>query len=314
MNIHSKARTTPYSRVELVERVQSLGWTVRQAAEKAGVSVRTGYKWVTRAKRHGREGLFDRSSAPGRMPRLTDPDRTAVIVLMRHSRMSGPAISRVLRMPRSTVARVLQREGLGRFRPSRASVVRYQRQRPGSLIHLDIKKLGRIARVGHRITGDRRDRSRGAGWEYVHVAIDDASRLLYAEVLPDECGVTCAAFLRRALAFYRRLDVVAKQLLTDNGVGYRSHVFAYACSREHVQHLRTRPYRPCTNGKAERVIQTLLREWAYARPYRRSRDRTRALRVWLDYYNRWRPHGSLAGDTPLSRLGTSVNNVSGNYT
>jgi transposase InsO family protein len=179
---------------------------------------------------------------------------------------------------------------------------------------LDIKKLGRIARVGHRITGDRRDRSRGVGWEYVHVAIDDASRLLYAEVLPDECGVTCAAFLRRALAYYRRLDVVAKQLLTDNGVGYRSHVFAHACAREHVQHLRTRPYRPCTNGKAERVIQTLLREWAYARPYRRSRDRTRALRVWLDYYNRWRPHGSLAGDTPLSRLATPVNNVSGNYT
>jgi transposase InsO family protein len=248
------------------------------------------------------------------MPRMIDRDRTAVIVLMRHSRMSGPQIARVVQMPRSTVARVLEREGLGRFKPSRAAVIRYQRQRPGDLIHLDVKKLGRIVRIGHRITGDRRDRTVGAGWEYVHVAIDDASRLLYAEVLADECGITCAAFLHRALAFYRRHAILAKQLLTDNGTGYKSHVFRDACSSANVQHLRTRPYRPCTNGKAERVIQTLLREWAYARPYRRSRERTRALGIWLAYYNRWRPHGSLAGNPPLSRLDTVMNNVSGNYT
>ena len=314
MNSHSRARTTPLSREDLVNRVRQMGWTAAQAADKASVSVRTAYKWLARAKREGRAGLLDRSSAPGRMPRLTDPNRTSVIALMRHSRMSGPAIARALKMPRSTVARVLQREGLGRFRPSRASVVRYQRQRPGDLIHLDVKKLGRIARVGHRITGDRRDRTRGAGWEYVHVAIDDASRLLHAEVLPDERGVTCAAFLRRALAYYRRFGIAVRQLLTDNGVGYKAHVFRHECARGRVQHLRTRPYRPCTNGKAERVIQTLLREWAYARPYRRSRERTRALRIWLDYYNRWRPHGSLAGNPPLSRLDTSLNNVSGNYT
>ncbi len=314
MNSHSRARTTPLSREQLVERVQVLGWTVAQAADKASVSVRTGYKWLGRAKREGRRGLMDRTSVPERMPRMTDRDRTAVIVLMRHSRMSGPEIARAVKMPRSTVARVLKREGLGRPRSSRAAVFRYQRQRPGELIHLDIKKLGRIVRIGHRITGDPRDHTPGAGWEYVHVAIDDASRLLYAEVLADECGVTCAAFLRRAIAYYNRLGIVVKQLLTDNGTGYRSDVFRDACSRTKVQHLRTRPYRPCTNGKAERVIQTLLREWAYARPYRRSRERTLALKLWLTYYNRWRPHGSLAGKPPLSRLDTVVNNVSGNYT
>lgn len=247
------------------------------------------------------------------MPRITGQDRTDLIVLLRRCRLSGPAIARVLRMPRSTVGRVLLRERLGRCRPSRASVVRYQRQRPGELIHLDIKKLGRIERPGHRITGNPRDTVRGAGWEFVHVAIDDASRVVYAEVLPDERGTTCAAFLRRAVLHYRRLGIVAEQVLTDNGSGYTSHVFRRAVVLERLQHLRTRPYRPCTNGKAERVIQTMLREWAYARPYRRSRDRTRTLRTWIDYYNRWRPHGSLAGNSPLSRLDTRVNNVSGNY-
>ena len=313
MNSHSRARTTPLSRELLVKRIQRDGWSVAQAADKASVSVRTGYKWLARAKQQGQEGLFDRPSVPGRMPRMTDADRTALVVLLRQSRMSGPAIARSLEMPRSTVARVLQREGLGRWHPSREAVVRYQRQRPGELIHLDIKKLARIVRVGHRITGDRRDTVDGAGWEYVHVAIDDASRILYAEVLGDERGATCVAFLRRAVAHYRRLGITAKQLLTDNGTGYTSHVFRHACAREHIEHLRTRPYRPCTNGKAERVIQTLLREWAYSRPYRRSRDRTNALRAWLVYYNRWRPHGSLAGNPPLSRLDTPMNNVSGNY-
>jgi transposase InsO family protein len=313
MNIHSKARTTPVSRGLLVDRVQRRGWPVAQAAERASISVRTGYKWLARAKA-GRGELCDRPSVPGRMPRLTDVDRTNLIVLLRHCHASGPAIARQLEMPRSTVARVLEREGLGRRRPSRAAVVRYQRQRPGELVHLDIKKLARIVRIGHRITGNRRDTVGGAGWEYVHVAIDDASRIVYAEVLGDEKGATCSAFLRRAVAYYRRLGITVEQLLTDNGAGYLSELFRHTCAREHLQHLRTRPYRPCTNGKAERVIQTLLREWAYSRPYRRSRDRTRALRLWLLYYNRWRPHGSLAGNPPLSRLDTGMNNVSGNYT
>jgi len=248
------------------------------------------------------------------MPRRTPSNREAVIVLLRHCRMSGPSIARQLGMPRSTVARVLSREGLGpqpRFPPS--AVRRYERKRPGDLVHLDTKKLGRILRVGHRITGDRTDTVRGAGWEYVHIAIDDASRLAYLEVLDDECGLTCAAFLTRALIHFRRLGIAVRQLLTDNGSGYVSDSFRLTCTREGLQHLRTRPYRPCTNGKAERFIQTLLRECAYARPFRHSRERTRTLRHWLLYYNRWRPHGSLAGRTPLSRLDTPVNNLSGNY-
>jgi len=312
VNSHSRARSTPLSREELVAWVVDHGWSVSQAATKINVSRRTGYKWLARARQDGRHSLVDRRSVPERMPRLTDSDRTALIVLLRRCGMSGPAIARAIGMSRSTVARVLQREGLGRCRPSRASVFRYQRQRPGELIHLDIKKLARIVRVGHRITGDRRDTVEGAGWEYVHVAIDDASRIVYAEVLPDERGATCAAFLRRAITYYRRLGIVVEQLLTDNGAGYLSHIFRQVCSAEKLQHLRTRPYRPCTNGKAERVIQTMLREWAYARPYRRSRERSRTLGTWINYYNRWRPHGSLAGNPPLSRLDTPVNNVSGN--
>jgi transposase InsO family protein len=211
------------------------------------------------------------------------------------------------------VARVLSRHGLGRIRSPQCAVRRYQRERPGELIHLDVKKLARIVRVGHRITGNRRDTVGGAGWEYVHVAIDDASRIAYIEVLPDERGVTCVDFFRRAVTHYRRLGIVVERVLTDNGAGYISDAFRHVCGRLGVRHLRTRPYRPQTNGKAERLIQTMLREWAYSRPYGRSRDRTRALVAWLQYYNRWRPHGSLNGQPPLSRLQTPVNNLSGNY-
>ena len=314
MNVHSRARSTALSRAELVDRIVKTGCRVREVAPRYGLSTRTAYKWLARFRTEGASGLKDRRSVPRRMPRRTVSDREALIVLLRHCRMSGPSISRQLEMPRSTVARVLSREGLGHFRRFHPRVVcRYERKRPGDLIHLDTKKLGRILRAGHRVTGDRRDTVRGAGWEYVHVAIDDASRLTYIEVLDDERGVTCATFLRRAVAHYRKLGITVHQLLTDNGSGYRSDPFRLICTREHLQHLRTRPYRPCTNGKAERFIQTLLRECAYARPFRHSRERTRALQQWLTYYNRWRPHGSLAGKPPFSRLDTPVNNVSGNY-
>jgi transposase InsO family protein len=313
MNSHSRARSTPLSRAELVRRVKD-GAPIRAVAPNYSLSVRTAYKWVARFRREGAVGLVDRLSVPGRMPRQTPSDREAVIVLLRHCRMSGPAIARQLGMPRSTVARVLSREGLGRLRRFPPSAVcRYERKRPGDLIHLDTKKLGRIVRPGHRVNGDHRTRVRGAGWEYVHIAIDDASRLVYLEVLDDERGITCAAFLRRAVAHFRRLGIAIRQLLTDNGPGYLSYTFRHVCARERLQHLRTRPYRPCTNGKAERFIQTLLRECAYARPFRHSTERRQVLRQWLTYYNRWRPHGSLAGKPPLSRLDTPVNNVSGNY-
>jgi transposase InsO family protein len=313
MNIHSRARTTPFSRGRLAERVTLHRWRVDLAALEASVSTRTGYKWLRRFRAEGELGLRDRTSRPHRMPRQTAEEREGLIVLLRHCRMSGPAIARGLQVPRSTVARVLTRHGLGRIRSPKCAVRRYQRDRPGELIHLDVKKLARIVRIGHRITGNRRDSVEGAGWEYVHVAIDDASRIAYIEVLSDERGVTCAAFMRRAVTHYRRLGIVVERALTDNGVGYISHVFRAVCDQLAVRHLRTRPYTPQTNGKAERLIQTLLREWAYSRPYRRSRERTRALVAWLQYYNRWRPHGSLDGRPPFSRIQTPVNNLSGNY-
>ena len=313
MNIHSRARSTPHSRAELVERVER-GEGVRSVAPLYALSVRTAYKWIGRFRAEGREGLADRLSVPGRMPRRTPYDREALIVLLRRCRMSGPSIARQLAMPRSTVARVLSREGLGRqSRPHPSVVRRYQRERPGELIHLDIKKLARIVRVGHRITGNRRDTVDGAGWEYVHVAIDDASRIAYSEVLSDERGATCVAFFGRAVRYYRRLGITVERVITDNGPGYLSDAFRHLCSRFSVRHLRTRPYRPQTNGKAERLIQTMLREWAYSRPYRRSRERAQALVAWLSYYNRWRPHGSLDGRPPFSRLDPAVNNLSGNY-
>ena len=313
MNIHSRARTTPLSRAELVRRVANRT-RVAEAAFRAGVSRRTAQRWLKRYRLEGESGLQDRRSVPHRQPRRTSEERSQLIVLLRHCRMSSTTIAQQLEMPRSTVARVLTRAGLGRLRqPAQASVVRYERGRPGELIHLDTKKLARIARIGHRITGDRSTRVQGVGWEYAHVAIDDASRTAYVELLDDEKGFTCAGFLRRAVSYYRRLGLACEQLLTDNGTGYRAHVFAFACSQLGLQHLRTRPYRPCTNGKAERLIQTMLREWAYGRPYRRSRDRRAALPHWLHYYNRWRPHGSLGGKPPFSRLETAVTNVPGNY-
>jgi transposase InsO family protein len=207
-------------------------------------------------------------------------------------------------MPCSTVARVLQRAGLHRLKllepqePPR----RYERRRPGDLLHLDIKKLGRIVRVGHRIHGNRSIRTEGAGWEFVHVCIDDRSRLAYVEVLPDERQGTTTGYLERAVAFYRRLDIRVRAVMTDNGPAYLSHLFAFACRTLRLRHLRTRPYRPRTNGKAERFIQTLLREWAYARPYLNSWLRIRALKTYLRYYNRRRPHGALNGRPPISRL------------
>jgi len=228
-----------------------------------------------------------------------------MVVLLRRCRMTGPQIARDLKLPRATVARVLRRAGLERLSkldvPEPAN--RYQHRRPGDLLHLDVKKLGRISGFyGHRITGDRSQRRVGAGWDYVHVAIDDASRIAYAEVLRDETGETSAAFLRRAMAWYRTLGIRVRRILTDNGSGYLGRRFAHALEHLRVIHKRTRPYRPQTNGKAERFIQTLLREWAYAVAYLTSDSRARVLPRWLRHYNRSRPHGSLGGKPPFSRL------------
>lgn len=311
MNVHKHARMTVHGRFLLVRRVRVLGWRVAEAALAAGVSVRTAYKWLARYRAGGERALRDRSSAPARCPRRTDEDTVARILELRRERLSGPRIARRLGLAPSTVGAVLRRRGLGRLpllHPP-PPVVRYQRQSPGELLHLDVKKLGRIDGFGHRITGDRRGRRRGAGWEYLHVAIDDHARLAYTEVLPDERGTTCAAFLARAAAWLAGLGVTVERVMTDNAFAYtKSRAFRASLQAIGARHLTTRPYRPRTNGKAERFIQTCLREWLYARPYPSSDERTAAMPGWLHAYNHHRPHAGLNGLTPAQRL----NNVLGN--
>jgi transposase InsO family protein len=241
------------------------------------------------------------------MPRRTAEGRTRKIEKLRRRRLTAPAIARRLRMPRSTVSGVLVRLGLGRLRnlDPKPPVRRYERQRPGELLHLDTKKLGRIKGIGHRIHGDRSTRQRGIGWEFIHVCVDDHSRVAYVEILPDERQESVTAFFRRAVRRFRQRGVRTQRVLTDNGSGYRSKLFAAACAELGIRHLFTRAYTPRTNGKAERFIQTMLREWAYARPYRTSNQRSRRLPVWLEHYNRRRPHTALGYRPPISRIGRS---------
>jgi transposase InsO family protein len=305
MQTHRNARTTVLGRRLMVERVRKQGWSVTSTADAHGVHRSTVYKWLRRFDEEGEAGLVDRSSAPHCVANRTRPRLVARIETLRRRRLFGRSIAERLAMPRSTVAAVLSRIGLSSLRaldpPER--VVRYVRERAGELLHLDVKKLGRFTQPGHRIHGDRTRRTRGGiGWEFVHVCIDDASRSAYVEILPDERGETACAFLRRALTHYRALGLSVAQVMTDNGSGYVSRDFAAVCDDEGVRHLRTRPYRPQTNGKAERFIQTMLREWAYARSYPDAVARARALGPWLEYYNRDRPHGSLEGLTPDQRL------------
>ena len=312
MRLHSNARTCPRSRRLLVERVLVEGWAVATAAEAAGVSARTAWKWVDRFRREGEAGLEDRSSAPRSVPSRTSAEREEVILQLRELRFSGPEIAETLAMPLSTVGAVLARNGRGRLprlQPDEPANS-YERPRPGELVHIDVKKLARIGRPGHRVNGDRRTRSRGLGWEFVHVAVDDATRLAYAEVLADEKGATAAGFLRRAIGFFRRHAITVERILTDNGPCYLAVVHALACKTLGVRHLRTRPYRPRTNGKAERFIRTLIDGWAYGAVYRTSTERTAALAGWLDWYNRLRPHRSLGRNPPLTRL-AEMNNVVG---
>jgi transposase InsO family protein len=272
--------------------------------------VRTACKWLARWRAGGERALHDRSSAPARSPRRLPLEVTAAIERLRRQRLSGQQIARRLQRPCSTVGLVLRRLGLGRLAAlePRPPVIRYQRASPGELVHIDTKKLGRIDGIGHRITGDRRDTRRGAGWEILHVAIDDAARLAYSEILPDERKASAIAFLDRALAWFARHRVRIERVMTDNGSAYRSHAFRRACADAGLRHLRTRPYTPRTNGKAERFIQTCLREWAYARPYASSSERSHAIDPWLHHYNHHRPHAGLSAATPAARL----NNLLGN--
>jgi len=305
MNIQSNARTCPNSRATITEHVRARAWCADQAFAM-GVSVRTGFKWWRRYRDEGATGLLDRSSRPTRIPNQTSCDRTELILRLRRCRLTALEIAKKLRMPRSTVSAVLKRHGLSRLRYLEPCepVVRYERDAPGDLLHLDVKKLARIRGIGHRMTGDRRQRHPGAGWEYVHVAVDDYSRLAYVEVLANEQAPTTAAFLRRALIFFRRHRIKVKRVLTDNAKNYTCNLFRALCDQRAIGRRLTRPYRPCTNGKAERFIQTILREWAYKRPYRSSQRRTEALPRWLDRYNHHRPHGSLGGQSPITRVVT----------
>jgi transposase InsO family protein len=312
MKLHANARTCPKSRRLLVQRIEG-GWSVMEAAEAAGVSDRTARRWMVRWRQEGAAGLFDRSSAPRRIPHRTAPERVREIVRLRRLRMTASQIAIALGMALSTVSAVLRRVGLGKrskLEPPEPPN-RYERRRPGELIHVDVKKLGRILRPGHRVTGDRRGEKRRtvdgrrvgvAGWEFVHVAIDDHSRVAYAEVLTDEKASTAIGFLQRALAFYAARGVKVQRVMTDNGSPYVSHAHAAACRELQLRHLRTRPYRPRTNGKAERFIQTLQREWAYGRVFQTSSERTAALTPWLKHYNYTRPHGALSHKAPATRL------------
>src|SRR5688572_15495347 len=327
MQLHGNAALSVKKRLVLSRRVVEQGWTLASAAAAAEVSVRTARKWVRRYRAEGEAGLLDRSSVPVRQPARTEEGRVQAIAALRRLRMTGAQIAEVLSMPLSTVSGILTRIGLGklsRLEPPEPPN-RYQRRHPGELMHIDVKKLGRIERgAGHRITGHKhynpRRGSRGAvrrtvGWEYVHVCVDDATRLAYVEVLADEKATTAVGFLRRALAFYRRHGIRVQRVMTDNGAAYRSAAHAIACRALKLRHLRTRPYRPRTNGKAERFIRTLLAEWAYGAIYHDSDQRTAALSVWLEHYNYRRPHGALSHQPPASRLQQRTgNNLLGSYT
>ena len=323
MKLHRNAALSWRGRGELARRVLDDGWTLAAAAAAAGVSVRCARKWVGRYRLEGERGLADRSSAPRRVANRTEAARIEAILSLRRLRFTAAEIAETLAMPLSTVSGILTRAGLGRLgRLGVEQPRRYERSRPGELVHIDIKKLGRIERgAGKRwrdgqrqhYTGSYTDlagkRRRRAGWEYVHVAVDDYSRLAYAEVLADERAATAVGFLRRAVAFYRRHGIQVERVLTDNGSAYRATIHALACRTLRIRHLRSRPYRPQTNGKAERFIRTLLTGWAYGAIYRSSNERTAALDGWLWYYNHQRRHSALGHQPPATRT-----NLLGSYT
>ena len=294
MNLHRNARTTPVGRAELVRRVLSEGQTPKAVATAFGVDVKTVNKWVARFVAEGPTGLADRSSRPRRLREPTPPETVEQIIALRRQRFAGQQIAEQTGVSPATVSRILRAAKLSRAKDLEpaAPVIRYERDTPGELIHIDIKKLGRFEAVGHRMTADRTVRSRHVGWEFVHVCIDDASRVAFSQILPDEKKESAVTFLRAALAYYASLGVSVARVMTDNGSCYRSKAFRKACDELGLKHIFTRPYTPKTNGKAERFIQTALREWAYAQAYPTSDRRAAELPLWLHRYNWHRPHGA----------------------
>lgn len=308
MNSHKHARLTWIGRARLLVRIEQVGIAV--AAEEAGISVRTAYKWKARHAQEGAAGLRDRSSRPRRLRAAVSEAQRAQALTLRSQRRTIRAIAHALDRPYATVRRFLAAQGLGRLPPMETPppVVRYERPHPGEMLHLDTKKLGRIEKTGHRVTGNPRDHTRGAGWEVLHLAVDDHSRLAYTEVLPDERKATTTGFLERALIWFGEHGVAVQRLMTDNGTAYRSKSFGIALQQRGIRHLFTKPYTPRTNGKAERFVQTALREWAYAFTYAHSSERTAHLARWQHYYNHHRRHSALGDRPPISRI--PLNNLS----
>ncbi|MGH8764664.1 MAG: IS481 family transposase [Burkholderiales bacterium] len=311
MNIHKNARLTLARRIEMVKSIVERGLTPAEAAAEAGVSHPTARKWLGRYLAHGEVGLVDRSSRPLVSPHSISPAKALVIVELRRRRLIQARIAASIGVSKSTVGRVLARAGLSRLKDLEPSepVVRYEHAHPGDMIHIDTKKLGRIERMSHRITGDRRDSVDGAGWEYLFVAIDDHARIGFTDLYPDERKASAVQFLQNTVAYFHSLGVRVRRLLTDNGAAFRSKKFAKACQRLKLKHSFTRPYRPQTNGKAERFIQSALREWAYGIPYNHSTERADMLNRWIHHYNWHRPHQGINGVAPISRLAQPGNNL-----
>ena len=313
MDTHKNARLTPKGREEMVRAVVDYGLTQAAAARQFNTTPKTVGKWVERFHAEGVKGLQDRSSRPLSSPGQTPPATCAAVEAMRRQRYTGKQIAAELGISPATVSRILRRLGLNRLSALEPAepVRRYERDKPGEMIHIDIKKLGRFNKIGHRITGDRRGQSnsRGVGWEYVHVAVDDHSRIAFAIVMSSEKRRSATAFLRAAVAYYEGLGVKVERVMTDNGSCYKSFAFRRSCKELGLKHIRTRPYTPKTNGKAERFIQTSLREWAYAQAYQTSTERKAELPSWLHRYNWHRPHTGIDDKTPISRLGLTEDNV-----
>jgi transposase InsO family protein len=321
MNVHKNARLTAHSRAELVRRVLNESQTPKAVATAFGVDFKTVKKWVERFRSEGPGGLADRSSRPKTLRRPTPLQTQEQIIALRRQRWTGQQIAQEAKVSPATVSRILRRARLSRIRELEPAepVVRYERATPGELIHIDIKKLGRFEQVGHRITGDRTRQSStrgqrggktwGAGWEFVHVCIDDASRIAFSQILPNEKKESAMTFLKAAIAYYKSLGVIVSAVMSDNGACYKSHAFRDLCRDLGLKHIRTKPYTPKTNGKAERFVQTSLREWAYAQAYPTSDHRAAELPLWLHRYNWHRPHAGIKLQTPISRLGLTEDNL-----
>lgn len=313
MNIHKNARLTPLRREEMALAVIAGRLRQAEAARVFGVSAKIVRRWTERYRLHGRQGMADHSSRPKSSPARTQASVVEQIISLRRQRLTGRHIAQACGVSAATVSRILRRVGLNRLRhlDPAEPIRRYQRDKPGELIHIDIKKLGKFSRIGHRITGDRTGQSntRGIGWEFVHVCIDDASRIAYTQIMPDEKAVSAIAFLKACVIYYRSLGIKVTRVMSDNGSCYKAKEFAKACKSLKLKHIRTKPYTPKTNGKAERFIQTALREWAYARAYDTSEQRKASLPEWTHMYNWHRPHSALKYKTPISSLKLTWDNL-----